>query len=155
MPETVLPTKLTKGQKAALAAIADPFGSFHRLIGESLEAPDLAFPVAGPQNFLAAYKTRTAWGWALTDKGAVALRQARNQATAQPQKIDKSAVLRDAHLRYRQGLRLQMGWSFAQCLRTAWAAAHQRRQASAHRAVDRRRAQPSDFLFVSSAALAA
>jgi hypothetical protein len=155
MPETAQPAKLTKGQKAALVAVADRSGSFHRLIGERLEALGLAFPIAGLQNFLVSCNTRTAWGWALTPKGEAALRQGRNQANRAPE-IDKSAVLKDAHLRYRQGPQLQMGWSFAQCLRTAWAAAHQRQQAPAPRRIaDRRRAQPRDFLFVSSAALAA
>jgi hypothetical protein len=156
MPETAQPTKLTKGQKAALKAIAGGSGTFHRIIGERLEALGLAFPVAGLQNFLASCNARTAWGWALTDKGAEALRQGRNQANAQPRKIDKSAVLKDAHLRYRQGLRLRMGWSFAQCLRTAWAAAHQRQQAARHhRSADRRHTHARDVLFISSAALAA
>jgi hypothetical protein len=149
MPETAQSTKLTKGQTTALKAIAGGSGTFHRIIGERLEALDLAFPVAGLQNFLSACNARTAWGWALTPKGAEALRQGRNQANAQPQKIDRSAVFKDAHLRYRQGLRLRMGWSFAQCLRTAWAAAHQRQQAA------RRRTHARDVLFISSAALAA
>lgn len=59
-------------------------------------------------------------------------------------KIDKSAVFRDAHLRYRQGLRLGMGWSFARCLSTAWKAARIRRDsiiqfktAPRHRRADR------------------
>jgi hypothetical protein len=155
MADTAQP-KVTRSQKAAFAAIAAGSGSFHLLVGERLEARGLAFPVAGLQNFLVACNTRSAWGWALTPKGAEALRQGRNQANRHPQKIDKSAVFKDAHLRYRQGLRLQMGWSFAQCLRTAWAAAHQRQQAPApHRIVDRRRAHARDFLFVSSAVLAA
>ncbi|CAJ0866620.1 hypothetical protein AMST5_01877 [freshwater sediment metagenome] len=41
--------------------------------------------------------------------------------------IDKLAVMRDAHRRFRDGRRLGLGWSFGQCLRTAWAAARIRR----------------------------
>ena len=41
-------------------------------------------------------------------------------------KIDRSAVMRDAHKRFRAGKRLRLGWTFAQCLTTAWAAARQR-----------------------------
>ena len=40
--------------------------------------------------------------------------------------FDRRAVMKDAHKRYRAGLRLNCGWTFAQCLRTAWAAARQR-----------------------------
>lgn len=40
-------------------------------------------------------------------------------------KLDRSAIMRDAHLRFRQGKRLNLGWSFSQCLSTAWAAAKQ------------------------------
>lgn len=36
--------------------------------------------------------------------------------------------MRDAHKRYRQGLRLGMGWTFGRCLSTAWAAAKQRQR---------------------------
>jgi hypothetical protein len=74
MRETAQPTKLTKGQKPALKAIAGGSDTF-QLISERLEALCLA------------------------------------------------------HLRYRQGLQLQMGWSFAQRLRAAWAAAHHRQRA--------------------------
>ncbi|WP_144259545.1 hypothetical protein [Methylocystis sp. ATCC 49242] len=40
---------------------------------------------------------------------------------------DRAAILRDAHKRYRDGKRLGLGWSWSQCLSTAWAAAKQRR----------------------------
>jgi hypothetical protein len=40
---------------------------------------------------------------------------------------DKSAVMRDAHRRFRDGRRLSLGWTFGQCLATAWAAARIRR----------------------------
>jgi hypothetical protein len=40
---------------------------------------------------------------------------------------DKAAIMRDAHRRYRDGRRLALGWSFSQCLSTAWAAAKIRR----------------------------
>jgi hypothetical protein len=46
--------------------------------------------------------------------------------------FDKRAIMRDAHKRFRDGRRLNLGWSFAQCLRTAWAAAKMRR-AGTHR----------------------
>jgi hypothetical protein len=35
--------------------------------------------------------------------------------------------MRDAHKRYRDGKRLGLGWTFGQCLSTAWAAAKMRR----------------------------
>jgi hypothetical protein len=38
-------------------------------------------------------------------------------------KLSRSAVMRDAHRRYRDGKRLGLGWTFGQCLKTAWAAA--------------------------------
>ena len=41
--------------------------------------------------------------------------------------FDRAAIMRDAHLRFRQGKRLRMGWSFARCLSTAWQAAKLRR----------------------------
>lgn len=37
--------------------------------------------------------------------------------------LDRSAVMRDAHRRYRDGKRLGLDWTFSQCLKTAWAAA--------------------------------
>jgi hypothetical protein len=40
--------------------------------------------------------------------------------------IDRSAIMGDAHRRYRAGKRLGLGWSFGQCLATAWAAAKAR-----------------------------
>jgi hypothetical protein len=37
--------------------------------------------------------------------------------------FDKRIIMRDAHRRFRDGKRLRLGWSFGQCLATAWAAA--------------------------------
>lgn len=37
--------------------------------------------------------------------------------------LDRAALMRDAHKRYREGQRLRLGWTFAQCLATAQAAA--------------------------------
>ena len=60
----------------------------------------------------------------------------------------RSEILRDAHRRYRQGLRLGMGWTFSQCLRTAWAAAKQRqREVAVYHATRRKR----DFIFLNAA----
>lgn len=42
-------------------------------------------------------------------------------------RFDRSAIMRDAWKRYRDGQRLGLGWSFGQCLSTAWAAAKIRR----------------------------
>ena len=42
-------------------------------------------------------------------------------------KYDRAAVMRDAWKRFRDGERLGLGWSFGQCLSTAWQAARQRR----------------------------
>ena len=42
---------------------------------------------------------------------------------------DRAAIMRDAHKRFRDGKRLGLGWSFRQCLATAWAAAKDRRKA--------------------------
>ena len=42
-------------------------------------------------------------------------------------RYDRAEIMRDAHRRYRAGLRLKMGWTFGQCLSTAWQAAKQRR----------------------------
>jgi len=44
-------------------------------------------------------------------------------------KLDRSAVMRDAWKRFRDGKRLGLGWTFGQCLSTAWAAARERRAA--------------------------
>ena len=41
-------------------------------------------------------------------------------------KPDRAAVMRDAHKRYRDGIRLGLGWSFSRCLSTAWVAERQR-----------------------------
>ncbi|WP_036281882.1 hypothetical protein [Methylocystis sp. ATCC 49242] len=40
---------------------------------------------------------------------------------------DRAAVMRGAHKRYRDGKRLGLGWSWSQCLSTAWAAEKMRR----------------------------
>jgi hypothetical protein len=42
-------------------------------------------------------------------------------------RYDRAAIMRDAHKRMRDGRRLRLGWSFAQCLATAWAAARMQR----------------------------
>lgn len=42
-------------------------------------------------------------------------------------KLDRAAVMRDAHRRFRTGKRLGLGWTFGQCLKTAWAAARMAR----------------------------
>jgi hypothetical protein len=39
--------------------------------------------------------------------------------------------MKDAHKRFRDGQRLGLGWTFGQCLSTAWAAAKMRREAMA------------------------
>jgi len=46
---------------------------------------------------------------------------------AQSSRFDRAAVMRDAHKRFRDGRRLGLGWSWSQCLSTAWAAARMRR----------------------------
>jgi len=46
-------------------------------------------------------------------------------------KYDRAVVMRDAHRRYRNGLRHRMGWTFGHCLATAWADAKLRREAEA------------------------
>jgi gamma-glutamyl phosphate reductase len=33
---------------------------------------------------------------------------------------DRAAIMRDAHKRFRDGRRLGLGWTFGQCLSTAW-----------------------------------
>ena len=67
-------------------------------------------------------------------------------------RIDRRAVMRDAHLRYRQGLRLNLGWTFAQCLRTAWTAAKIRQgHAAAYHSADRRKRATRDFIFLHAA----
>jgi hypothetical protein len=43
---------------------------------------------------------------------------------------DRAAIMRAAHRRYRAGKRLGLGWTFGQCLSTAWAAAKMRRDAA-------------------------
>ena len=42
-------------------------------------------------------------------------------------RYDRAGIMRDAHKRYRDGQRLGLGWTFGQCLSTAWQAARQRR----------------------------
>ena len=42
---------------------------------------------------------------------------------------DRAAIMRDAHKRFRDGKRLGLGWTFGQCLSTAWRAAKERRKA--------------------------
>lgn len=66
-------TKLTKGQREALKAIAAGDGTFHRSIGEAIERGGLAYPVRGILNFIANCNCRTANGWVLTDLGAAAI----------------------------------------------------------------------------------
>ena len=46
---------------------------------------------------------------------------------------DRAAIMRDAHKRFRDGKRLGLGWTFGQCLATAWKAAKDRRKATARR----------------------
>ena len=43
-------------------------------------------------------------------------------------RLDRAAVMRDAHRRFRDGRRLGLGWSWSQCLTTAWAAAKMRQE---------------------------
>ena len=45
-----------------------------------------------------------------------------------PAGYDRRAIMRDAHKRFRDGRLLDLGWTFAQCLRTAWAAARIRQE---------------------------
>lgn len=47
-------------------------------------------------------------------------------------KLDRSAVMRDAHRRYRDGQRLGLDWTFSRCLTVAWTA-HRLRQISPRR----------------------
>ena len=42
--------------------------------------------------------------------------------------LDRSAIMRDAWRRYRDGKRLNLGWDFARCLRQAWIAAKLRNE---------------------------
>jgi hypothetical protein len=64
----------------------------------------------------------------------------------------RANIMRDAHRRYRQGLRLCMGWTFAQCLSTAWAAAKQRRDCvAAYHSADMRTRKARDFIFLQAA----
>jgi hypothetical protein len=133
MGETQPTPKLTKAQKAALAAIAAGAGSFHRDIGERLEAMGLAYPIAGLQNFISNCNQRTAWGWALTDAGAMALRPKTQRANRPAPKIDRGAVMADAWHRWRYAMRRGWHlsesdrWTWQRCLKLAWAAARQRR----------------------------
>jgi hypothetical protein len=70
---TARSNKLSKGQRDALKAIAAGAGSFHRLIGDRLEAAGLAFPVSGIFNFLVGCNSRSADGWVLTPAGSAAI----------------------------------------------------------------------------------
>ena len=51
---------------------------------------------------------------------------------------DRAAIMRDAHKRFRDGKRLGLGWTFGQCLSTAWRAAKARRKASMRHCTRRR-----------------
>jgi hypothetical protein len=53
--------------------------------------------------------------------------------------IDRSAIMRDAHRRWRDSKRLNLGFDFARCLRLAWTAAKIRA------VVPRKRYQPEAF----------
>ena len=44
---------------------------------------------------------------------------------------DRAAIMHDAHKRFRDGKRLGLGWTFGQCLSTAWHAAKERHEALA------------------------
>ncbi|MGJ0509971.1 MAG: hypothetical protein ACR652_23155 [Methylocystis sp.] len=48
-------------------------------------------------------------------------------------KPDRRAIMLDAHRRFRDGQRLGLGWTFSQCLTTAWAAAKIRKSMDAAR----------------------
>lgn len=56
-------------------------------------------------------------------------------------RFDRAAIMRDAHKRFRDGRRLGLGWTFGQCLATAWAAARIARAARIKRppAIETRR----------------
>jgi hypothetical protein len=41
--------------------------------------------------------------------------------------FDRSAIMKDAWKRFRDGRRLGLGWTFGRCLSTAWQAAKIRR----------------------------
>jgi hypothetical protein len=38
-------------------------------------------------------------------------------------RFNRAAIMRDAHKRWRDSKRLQLGWDFSRCLRQAWIAA--------------------------------
>ena len=73
-------------------------------------------------------------------------------------RLDRAAIMRDAHKRFRDGTRLGLGWTFGQCLSTAWAAAKVRgafaeaaaargeRLEDSARKADSRQNAPSDLL---------
>ena len=46
--------------------------------------------------------------------------------------LDRAEILKDARKRFADGQRLGLGWTFAQCLKTAWAAARMK-AAGTHR----------------------
>jgi hypothetical protein len=56
---------------------------------------------------------------------------ARGSETGALMTYDRAAIMRDAHKRFRDGKRLGLGWTFGQCLSTAWRAARERRKAYA------------------------
>ena len=43
---------------------------------------------------------------------------------------DRAAIMRDAHKRFRDGKRLGLGWTFGQCLATAWSGCERSAQGS-------------------------
>ena len=49
-------------------------------------------------------------------------------AKAEAMTYDRAAIMRDAHKRFRDGKRLGLGWTFGQCLATAWPAAWAKRR---------------------------
>ena len=48
---------------------------------------------------------------------------------------DRAGIMRNAHKRFRDGRLLGLDWTFAQCLRTGWAAARIKRQQDATAAI--------------------
>jgi hypothetical protein len=47
-------------------------------------------------------------------------------------KVDRAAVMRDAHRRYANAKRLGLDWSFGRCLSTAWQVDRIRRHSNDH-----------------------
>lgn len=56
---------------------------------------------------------------------------------------DKARVMRDAKKRYEDGQRLDMGWTYARCLRTAWQA-----EAIRQKMKEQENATPQTMLFL-------